>query len=128
MQPADDVEVREAGGSGGSPDAVGKQGAGTAQAGETHPRSWIRKGNKTVGCTLTWNYMEMKSLTGSVFVDLFLVLCVYIQMKVEEAQEALMEVTRCNTELLFCKTNLLDKKKQLEQNIDARQKKLVIYV
>ncbi|XP_040053049.2 cilia- and flagella-associated protein 44 [Gasterosteus aculeatus] len=45
-------------------------------------------------------------------------------MKVEEAQEALMEVTRCNTELLFCKTNLLDKKKQLEQNIDARQKKL----
>ncbi|KAM8827411.1 cilia- and flagella-associated protein 44 isoform 2-T2 [Spinachia spinachia] len=45
-------------------------------------------------------------------------------MKVEEAHEALMEVTRCNTELLFCKTNLLDKKKQLEQNLDARQKKL----
>ncbi|XP_037341186.2 cilia- and flagella-associated protein 44 [Pungitius pungitius] len=45
-------------------------------------------------------------------------------MKVEEAHDALMEVTRRNTELLRCKTSLLDKKRQLEQNIDARQKKM----
>lgn len=53
MQPADDDEVWEAGGSGGSADAVGEQDAGGAQTGKTPPRSCIRQGNQTVGCTLT---------------------------------------------------------------------------
>lgn len=53
VPPADDDEVWEAGGSGGSADTVGEQDAGGAQAGKTPQRSCIRQGNPTVGCTLT---------------------------------------------------------------------------
>lgn len=53
MPPADDDEVWEAGGSGGSADTVGEQDAGGAQAGKAPQRSCIRQGNPTVGCTLT---------------------------------------------------------------------------
>jgi len=49
-------------------------------------------------------------------------------MKVEEAHRALMEVTRCNTELLLRMTTLLDQKKELENKLNARQKKMVITV
>ena len=48
-----------------------------------------------------------------------------IQTKVEEANEALMEVTRCNTEHLRMMTSLLDQKKELELKLSARQRKMV---
>lgn len=67
MQPTDDEEVWEAGGSGGSDDPVGKQDAGGAQAGETPPRSCICQGNQTVGCRPT--------LCVFVFVFAFVRLC-----------------------------------------------------
>ncbi|XP_040915396.1 cilia- and flagella-associated protein 44 [Toxotes jaculatrix] len=44
--------------------------------------------------------------------------------KVEEAREALMEVTKCNTERLLSMTNLFDQKKELEHKLNARQKKM----
>ncbi|XP_040013967.1 cilia- and flagella-associated protein 44 [Xiphias gladius] len=44
--------------------------------------------------------------------------------KVEEARQALMEVTRCNTERLLSMTNLFDQKKELEHKLNARQKKM----
>ncbi|XP_035523595.1 cilia- and flagella-associated protein 44-like [Morone saxatilis] len=44
--------------------------------------------------------------------------------KVEDAHEALMEVTRCNTERLLTMTNLLNQKKELECKLNARQKKM----
>ncbi|XP_045922375.1 cilia- and flagella-associated protein 44 isoform X1 [Micropterus dolomieu] len=44
--------------------------------------------------------------------------------KVQEARQALMEVTRCNTERLLSMTILLDQKKELEQKLSARQKKM----
>ncbi len=52
----------------------------------------------------------------------------HIQVKVEKAREALMEVTRCNTERLRSMKNLLDQKKELELKLNARQKKMVIFV
>lgn len=39
-----------------------------------------------------------------------------------------MEVTRCNTERLLSMTRLLDQKKDLENKLNARQKKKVISV
>ncbi|KAF1377233.1 hypothetical protein PFLUV_G00198560 [Perca fluviatilis] len=44
--------------------------------------------------------------------------------KVEEARQALMEVTRCNTERLRHMTNLFDQKKELEHKLNSRQKKM----
>lgn len=59
----------------------------------------------------------------------FLALCVYdIQAKVEEARDALMEVTKSNTERLLSMKNLLDQKRELEHKLNARQKKMVISV
>ncbi|XP_029941450.1 cilia- and flagella-associated protein 44 [Salarias fasciatus] len=45
-------------------------------------------------------------------------------VKVEEAQQALMEVTQCNTEHLRCMTDILEEKKELELQVSARQKKM----
>uniref|UniRef100_A0A8D0ARD3 Cilia- and flagella-associated protein 44 n=1 Tax=Sander lucioperca TaxID=283035 RepID=A0A8D0ARD3_SANLU len=50
------------------------------------------------------------------------------QWDVEEARQALMEVTRCNTERLRRMTTLFDQKKELEHKLNARQKKMVISV
>ncbi|XP_049909716.1 E3 ubiquitin/ISG15 ligase TRIM25-like [Epinephelus moara] len=47
----------------------------------------------------------------------------YCQAKVEEAREALMERTRCNTEHLRCMQSLYDQNKELEHKLNARQKK-----
>ncbi|KAM9735419.1 cilia- and flagella-associated protein 44 [Menidia menidia] len=44
--------------------------------------------------------------------------------KVEEANGALMEVTRCNTEHLRMTTRLLEQKKELEFKLSARQSKM----
>lgn len=44
----------------------------------------------------------------------------------EEAHQALMEVTRCNTERLLSMTSLVDRKRELEHKLNARQKKMVI--
>lgn len=49
-----------------------------------------------------------------------------LQAKVEEAHQALMEVTRCNTERLLSMTSLIDQKRELEHKLNARQKKMVI--
>lgn len=49
-----------------------------------------------------------------------------IQAKVEEGHQALMEVTKCNTECLLSLTTLFDQKKELEHKLNARQKKIVI--
>ncbi|XP_076020168.1 cilia- and flagella-associated protein 44 [Genypterus blacodes] len=46
------------------------------------------------------------------------------EMKVAEARQALLEVTRCNTELLLCMTNFIIQKKKLEDKIQARQRKI----
>ncbi|XP_036972430.1 cilia- and flagella-associated protein 44 [Acanthopagrus latus] len=43
--------------------------------------------------------------------------------KVDEARQALLEVTRCNTERLLSMKSLLDQKKELENKLNARQKK-----
>ena len=51
-----------------------------------------------------------------------------IQAKVETARQALTEVTKCNTELLLSMTNLSDERKELEQKLNTRQKKMVISV
>lgn len=56
-------------------------------------------------------------------------MCVYaIQEKVAEARQALMEVTKSNTERLLIMTNLFDQKKELEHKLNARQKKMVTSV
>ncbi|XP_050928726.1 cilia- and flagella-associated protein 44 [Lates calcarifer] len=44
--------------------------------------------------------------------------------KVEEAHQALMDVTKCNTERLLSVTNLFDQKKELDHKLNARQKKM----
>ncbi|XP_047426661.1 cilia- and flagella-associated protein 44-like [Mugil cephalus] len=44
--------------------------------------------------------------------------------KVEEARQALMEVTRCNTEHLYSVTSLLEQKKELELKLSSRQRKM----
>ncbi|KAM9338379.1 cilia- and flagella-associated protein 44 [Symphorus nematophorus] len=44
--------------------------------------------------------------------------------KVKEVRQALMEVTRCNTERLLSVTSLLDQKRGLEHDLNARQKKM----
>ncbi|KAA8584641.1 hypothetical protein FQN60_008426, partial [Etheostoma spectabile] len=44
--------------------------------------------------------------------------------KVEEARQALMEVTRSNTQRLLCMTSLLEQKKELEHKINVGQKKM----
>uniref|UniRef100_A0A7N6BMS0 Cilia- and flagella-associated protein 44 n=1 Tax=Anabas testudineus TaxID=64144 RepID=A0A7N6BMS0_ANATE len=44
--------------------------------------------------------------------------------KVAEARQALMEVTKSNTERLLIMTNLFDQKKELEHKLNARQKKM----
>ncbi|XP_033502384.2 cilia- and flagella-associated protein 44 isoform X1 [Epinephelus lanceolatus] len=44
--------------------------------------------------------------------------------KVEEAREALMETTRCNTEHLRCMQSLYDQNRELEHKLNARQKKV----
>lgn len=46
----------------------------------------------------------------------------------EEAHQALMEVTRCNTERLLRMTSLIDQKRELELKLNAGQKKMVISV
>lgn len=51
-----------------------------------------------------------------------------IQAKVDEARQALLEVTRCNTERLLSMKSLLDQKKELENKLNARQKKKVLSV
>lgn len=48
-----------------------------------------------------------------------------IQAKVAEARQALMEVTKSNTERLLSMTNLFDQKNGLEHKLNARQKKMV---
>ncbi|XP_077441867.1 cilia- and flagella-associated protein 44-like isoform X1 [Vanacampus margaritifer] len=45
-------------------------------------------------------------------------------VKVEKARQALMEMTRSNTERLLCLNSLFEQKKELEQKLDARQKKI----
>ncbi|XP_037609336.1 cilia- and flagella-associated protein 44 [Sebastes umbrosus] len=45
-------------------------------------------------------------------------------LKVEEVRQAQMEVTRCNTERLFCMKSSLDQKMDLEHKLNARQKKM----
>nr|XP_046230506.1 cilia- and flagella-associated protein 44 isoform X2 [Scatophagus argus] len=44
--------------------------------------------------------------------------------KVEEARQAMMEVTKCNTERLLSMTNLYEEKKELEHKLNTRQKKM----
>ncbi|XP_071388965.1 cilia- and flagella-associated protein 44 [Centroberyx affinis] len=44
--------------------------------------------------------------------------------KVAEARQALMEVTRCNTERLLSMNSLLCQKKELEDKLNARQRKM----
>ncbi|XP_067430871.1 cilia- and flagella-associated protein 44 [Thunnus thynnus] len=44
--------------------------------------------------------------------------------KVEEEHQALMEVTKCNTECLLSLTMLFDEKSELEHKLNARQKKI----
>lgn len=48
-----------------------------------------------------------------------------LQAKVEEGHQALMEVTKCNTECLFSLTALFEEKKELELKLNARQKNIV---
>lgn len=58
-----------------------------------------------------------------------ILICVFkIQAKVEEARQALMEVTRCNTEHLRSVTSLLEQKKELELKLNSRQRRMVISV
>ncbi|KAM9841110.1 cilia- and flagella-associated protein 44 [Aulostomus maculatus] len=45
-------------------------------------------------------------------------------VKVEEAQDALMEAIRGNTERVHCLSNLYEEKKELEQRLSARQRKI----
>ncbi|XP_057675267.1 cilia- and flagella-associated protein 44-like isoform X1 [Corythoichthys intestinalis] len=45
-------------------------------------------------------------------------------IKVEKARGVLMEMTRSNTERLLCLNSLFEQKKELEQKLDARQKKI----
>ncbi|XP_019729374.1 cilia- and flagella-associated protein 44-like [Hippocampus comes] len=45
-------------------------------------------------------------------------------VKVEKAREALMEMTRSNTERLLCLNSLFEQRKELERKLDARQKKI----
>ncbi|XP_077352720.1 cilia- and flagella-associated protein 44-like isoform X2 [Festucalex cinctus] len=45
-------------------------------------------------------------------------------VKVEKARQALMEMTRSNTKRLLCLNSLFEQKKELEQKLDARQKKI----
>uniref|UniRef100_A0A3Q3IBL2 Uncharacterized protein n=2 Tax=Monopterus albus TaxID=43700 RepID=A0A3Q3IBL2_MONAL len=44
--------------------------------------------------------------------------------KVEEAHQALMEVTKANTERLLSMKNLIDQKRELEHKLNTRQKKM----
>ncbi|XP_068191495.1 cilia- and flagella-associated protein 44-like [Antennarius striatus] len=46
-------------------------------------------------------------------------------IKLDEAHEALMELTRCNTERLFKMTSLLNQKKELEHQLNRRQRIMV---
>ncbi|XP_054613707.1 cilia- and flagella-associated protein 44-like [Dunckerocampus dactyliophorus] len=45
-------------------------------------------------------------------------------IKVQKAREVLMRMTRSNTERLLCLNSLFEQKKELEQKLDARQKKI----
>lgn len=51
-----------------------------------------------------------------------------IQEKVAEARQALMEVTKSNTERLLSMKNLFDQKNELEHKLNARQKRMVTSV
>lgn len=48
-----------------------------------------------------------------------------MQAKVEDARQALMEVTKINTERLISMNNLIDQNRELEHKLNARQKKMV---
>ncbi|XP_077594091.1 cilia- and flagella-associated protein 44-like, partial [Stigmatopora nigra] len=50
----------------------------------------------------------------------------YWDVKVEKARGVLMEMTKTNTERLLCLDSLFEQKMELEQKLDARQKKIVI--
>lgn len=50
------------------------------------------------------------------------------QAKVDEARQALNEIIIHNTELLRRKRSFIDQRRGLEQKINVRQRKLVIYL
>lgn len=52
-------------------------------------------------------------------------MCVCVQAKVEEARQAVMEVTTCNTEHLRSATSLNEQKKELQLKLSTSQKKMV---
>lgn len=59
------------------------------------------------------------------FFLIFYLGCVCVQAKVEEARQAVMEVTTCNTEHLRSATSLNEQKKELQLKLSTSQKKMV---
>lgn len=60
------------------------------------------------------------------FCHFFVSVCVCDhQAKVEAAHDALMEVTRCNTELLARKKKLVEENMELKRKLETRQRKTV---
>lgn len=140
MQRVDENKVWEARGFGSFADAVGEQEAGGAEAGKTPQRSRIRQGDQTVGCMLICVCARclclccvliickvniLKPLRVKFFFNLLLGVRVCVQAKVEEARQAVMEVTTCNTEHLRSATSLNEQKKDLQLKLSTSQKKMV---
>lgn len=139
MQRVDENKVWEARGFGSFADAIGEQEAGGAEAGKTPQRSRIRQGDQTVGCMLIcvcarclhlccFDHLQsehFKTTSGYIFFLIFYLGCVCVQAKVEEARQAVMEVTTCNTEHLRSATSLNEQKKELQLKLSTSQKKMV---
>lgn len=76
-------------------------------------------------CFKTLQHQTLSKGFGRLSLSLSSCACA-LQAKVEEAHQALMEVTRCNTARLLSMTSLIDQKRELEHKLNARQKKMVI--
>lgn len=71
--------------------------------------------------------VEVNVLVDFPVLDLCACVC-EMQVKVDEAHQALMEVTKRNTEILRKKKNLLDETMELERKLNGRQNKIVIFL
>lgn len=59
---------------------------------------------------------------------LFMIHVCVCQVKVTEARHAVTEVTRHHTERLLSMNSLLNQKKEMEDKLNTRQSKMVLYV
>lgn len=109
MLRADDDKVWEAGGPGGSADAVGKPKAGGAQAAQAPQRDGSGQRDQRAGGTL-------RAPSPSCTINKRVPSVCGAQARLREEHQALMEVIKQNTELLRTSSRLVEEKREIIRN------------